>query len=73
MREGDVVRKDQALVVIESMKMETVIRRPGDGMVVRRVVHGEGVSYFLPFLVVSTYALWILTVNFRTYVKQARH
>ncbi|KAF2733799.1 methylcrotonoyl-CoA carboxylase subunit alpha mitochondrial precursor [Polyplosphaeria fusca] len=40
-REGDEVRKDQALVVIESMKMETVIRSPGDG-VIGRVVHGKG-------------------------------
>lgn len=39
---GDVVKKDQALLVIESMKMETVIRSPGDGLVVKRVVHGEG-------------------------------
>ena len=38
---GDHVRKDQPLIVIESMKMETVIRSPGDG-VVRRVVHGAG-------------------------------
>ncbi|KAF2867377.1 3-methylcrotonyl-CoA carboxylase subunit alpha [Massariosphaeria phaeospora] len=40
-REGDAVRRDQPLVVIESMKMETVIRSPVDG-VVARVVHGEG-------------------------------
>lgn len=39
--EGDVVRKDQSLVVIESMKMETVIRAPMDGTV-KRVVHGKG-------------------------------
>ncbi|KAF2398064.1 3-methylcrotonyl-CoA carboxylase subunit alpha [Trichodelitschia bisporula] len=38
---GDTVRKDQPLVVIESMKMETVIRSPVDG-VIARVVHGEG-------------------------------
>lgn len=41
-RPGDVVAKDQTLLVIESMKMETVIRSPGDGLVVKRVVHGEG-------------------------------
>lgn len=41
--EGDVVKKDQPLVVIESMKMETVIRSPQDG-VVSRVVHRQGVS-----------------------------
>lgn len=39
---GDVVKKDQMLLVIESMKMETVIRSPGEGLVVRRIVHGEG-------------------------------
>ncbi|OAL43808.1 hypothetical protein IQ07DRAFT_579653 [Pyrenochaeta sp. DS3sAY3a] len=39
--EGDTVTKDQPLVVIESMKMETVIRSPSDG-VVKRVVHGKG-------------------------------
>lgn len=39
---GDSVKKDQALVVIESMKMETVIRSPQDG-VIARVVHEEGV------------------------------
>jgi 3-methylcrotonyl-CoA carboxylase alpha subunit len=39
---GDVVKKDQPLLVIESMKMETVIRSPGEGLVVKRVVHGEG-------------------------------
>ncbi len=41
--EGDIVKKDQPLVVIESMKMETVIRSPQDG-VVSRVVHEQGVS-----------------------------
>ncbi|RMD40427.1 hypothetical protein DV735_g4686, partial [Chaetothyriales sp. CBS 134920] len=39
---GDVVAKDQVLLVIESMKMETVVRSPADGLVVKRVVHGEG-------------------------------
>lgn len=39
--EGQQVKKDQPLVVIESMKMETVIRSPMDG-VVKRVVHGKG-------------------------------
>lgn len=38
---GQEVKKNQALVVIESMKMETVIRSPQDG-VVSRVVHGVG-------------------------------
>lgn len=36
------MKKDQALLVIESMKMETVIRSPGEGLVVKRVVHGQG-------------------------------
>ncbi|RMZ91226.1 hypothetical protein DV736_g1528, partial [Chaetothyriales sp. CBS 134916] len=39
---GDVVTKDQILLVIESMKMETVVRSPAEGLVVKRVVHGEG-------------------------------
>ena len=38
---GERVVKGQVLVVIESMKMETAIRSPVDG-VVRRVVHGKG-------------------------------
>jgi 3-methylcrotonyl-CoA carboxylase alpha subunit len=38
---GDFVKKNQPLVVIESMKMETVIRSPVDGTV-KRVVHGAG-------------------------------
>ena len=41
--EGDSVTKDQALVVIESMKMETVIRSPQDG-VIAKIVHRQGVS-----------------------------
>ena len=40
--EGDHVTKGQILVVIESMKMETVIRSPQDG-IVSRVVHRQGV------------------------------
>jgi 3-methylcrotonyl-CoA carboxylase alpha subunit len=40
-KEGQTVKRDQPLVVIESMKMETVIRSPVDG-VVKRVVHGKG-------------------------------
>lgn len=42
---GDRVKKDQVLVVIESMKMETVIRSPQDG-VISRIVHQEGVGTF---------------------------
>jgi 3-methylcrotonyl-CoA carboxylase alpha subunit len=38
---GQTVQKDQPLVVIESMKMETVIRSPSQG-VVKRIVHGKG-------------------------------
>lgn len=38
---GDHVQKDQPLLVIESMKMETVIRSPGEGTV-QRIIHGEG-------------------------------
>ncbi|EKD12497.1 uncharacterized protein L3040_008179 [Drepanopeziza brunnea f. sp. 'multigermtubi'] len=40
-REGDRVEKGQALVVIESMKMETVIRSPQNGKVAK-LVHDEG-------------------------------
>ncbi|CUS08368.1 unnamed protein product [Tuber aestivum] len=40
-KEGDRVAKDAPLVVIESMKMETVIRSPHDG-VIAKIVHGEG-------------------------------
>jgi 3-methylcrotonyl-CoA carboxylase alpha subunit len=39
--EGQEVKKNQALVVIESMKMETVIRSPQDGKI-SRVVHRAG-------------------------------
>ena len=41
--EGQQVEKDQPLVVIESMKMETVIRSPQDG-VVAKIVHRQGVG-----------------------------
>lgn len=40
-QEGQEVKKNQALVVIESMKMETVIRSPQDG-IVSKVVHQAG-------------------------------
>lgn len=43
--EGEKVKKDQPLVVIESMKMETVIRSPQNG-VISKVVHRAGVSSF---------------------------
>ncbi|KAK4697254.1 hypothetical protein P7C71_g784, partial [Lecanoromycetidae sp. Uapishka_2] len=53
---GRRVKKDQVLVVIESMKMETVIRSPQDG-IVRRIVHQEGVGYHNLVLVVKGYLL----------------
>ncbi|KAI1170881.1 carbamoyl-phosphate synthase subunit L [Nemania sp. FL0916] len=40
-KEGDQVTKGAPLVVIESMKMETVIRSPQDG-VIKRLAHKEG-------------------------------
>ena len=40
---GQQVKKEQVLVVIESMKMETSIRSPQDG-VVSKIVHQQGVS-----------------------------
>ncbi|KAI1803463.1 carbamoyl-phosphate synthase L chain, ATP binding domain-containing protein [Daldinia bambusicola] len=40
-KEGDKVSKGTPLVVIESMKMETVIRSPQDG-VIKRLAHKEG-------------------------------
>ena len=40
--EGQEVKKDQALLVIESMKMETVIRSPQNGTIAR-IVHKQGV------------------------------
>lgn len=41
---GETVEKDQPLVVIESMKMETVIRSPQRGTI-SKVVHQKGVSH----------------------------
>lgn len=61
---GDSVRKEQPLVVIESMKMETIIRSPQDG-VISKVVHRKGVCIHL------TIASFMLT-SCRIYVKQAR-
>ena len=51
-QEGQDVQKDQALLVIESMKMETVIRSPLNATVAR-IVHVEGVSLLYPSLRVS--------------------
>jgi 3-methylcrotonyl-CoA carboxylase alpha subunit len=39
---GDVVKKEQPLVVIESMKMETLIRSPVDGAKVKKIAHEAG-------------------------------
>jgi len=39
--EGQVVEKDQPLIVIESMKMETVIRSPHNGTILK-IVHKKG-------------------------------
>ncbi|KAF2139086.1 uncharacterized protein K452DRAFT_233201 [Aplosporella prunicola CBS 121167] len=39
---GERVEPEQVLVVVESMKMEMVVRAGAGGGVVRRVVHGEG-------------------------------
>lgn len=52
--EGDLVAKDQVLVVIESMKMETVIRSPQAGRV-KRVVHSQGVCYHADFFFFSSF------------------
>lgn len=46
--EGATVEKDQPLVVIESMKMETVIRSPHRGTI-SKVIHKKGVSDILCF------------------------
>lgn len=43
-RPGDTLIKDQPLVVVESMKMEMVIRAPREGLVVKKVVFDPGVS-----------------------------
>ncbi|KAH0537419.1 hypothetical protein FGG08_005772 [Glutinoglossum americanum] len=57
-REGDKVTKDQSLVVIESMKMEMVIRSPQDG-VISRVVYGEGVGALSKTLDATTLGAYI--------------
>ncbi|KAI0536844.1 carbamoyl-phosphate synthase subunit L [Xylaria digitata] len=44
-KEGDKVVKGAPLIVIESMKMETVIRSPQDG-IIKRLAHKEGVGRF---------------------------
>ena len=68
--EGDSVTKDQALVVIESMKMETVIRSPQDGTIAK-IVHKQGVSA-LPRT--STFSGdWHSLPASRIYVKRELH
>ena len=52
--EGAEVKKDQPLVVIESMKMETVIRSPQDGRIAK-IVHQAGVG-FIANVSISTMA-----------------
>ena len=64
--QGDTVKKDQALVVIESMKMETVIRSPQDG-VIARIVHRQGVSSSICDNRMTT------DYNHRIYAKLERH
>lgn len=58
-KEGEEVKKDQPLVVIESMKMETVIRAPHDG-VIAKVVHGAGVSFDMvhPRRILTSYRIF---------------
>ena len=62
---GDEVEKDQPLVVIESMKMETVIRSPQKGKIAR-VVHQQGVSFLFsyPFLAGYTSSLMVEFENY---------
>lgn len=64
--EGDSVVKDQALVVIESMKMETTIRSPQDGTI-SRVVHCQGVS--IPGLAGRDLRIVQTKLEFRTFAR----
>lgn len=65
--EGMIVKKQQPLMVIESMKMETTIRSPQDGTI-SRVVHKKGVSY-RDAQPLET----LLTGYFRIFAKPAQH
>ncbi|KAK3372381.1 methylcrotonoyl-CoA carboxylase alpha chain mitochondrial precursor [Podospora didyma] len=51
--EGQKVEKGAPLVVIESMKMETVIRSPQAG-VIKKLAHKEGVSASPPYMLTSS-------------------
>lgn len=52
-KEGAKVKKDQVLVVIESMKMETQIKSPQDG-VIAKIMHQQGVSFSVPCYVTES-------------------
>ena len=39
---GDIVSKGQALLILEAMKMEHVIKAPEDGMIVERLPFSVG-------------------------------
>ena len=56
---GQQVSAGDTLVILESMKMETVIRSPQDG-VIKRLAHKEGVS-----LVVLPSALAFYTIGWQ--------
>jgi 3-methylcrotonyl-CoA carboxylase alpha subunit len=58
-QEGQVVEKDQPLVVIESMKMETVIRSPHHGTIFK-IVHRKGVSCNSFFISPTCFLLFLL-------------
>ncbi|QDH77760.1 biotin/lipoyl-binding protein [Echinicola soli] len=42
-QEGDIVKKDQPMVILEAMKMENIIKAPGDGTV-RKILVATGQS-----------------------------
>lgn len=58
--EGQEVEKGAPLVVIESMKMETVIRSPQKG-VIKKLAHKEGVSHVFGFSLVMDLCWAMLT------------
>ena len=67
---GDEVEKDQPLVVIESMKMETVIRSPQKGKIAR-VVHQQGVSFLFSYPFLAGYTSSLM-VEFENYANKSR-